>query len=99
MLSIGASIAAGSASGLWLVSPTVILGCLALVQGYEKQATRERFGEAAATKPFIHLPANEMLPPTLPDRISVYILALLPWLLFCQIAEVVGTAAPNVSGV
>jgi protein-S-isoprenylcysteine O-methyltransferase Ste14 len=97
MLSIGASIAAGSASGLWLVSPTVILGCLALVQGYEKQATRERFGEAAATKPFIHLPANETRPPTLPDRISVYILALLPWLLFYQIAEVVGTAAPNES--
>lgn len=98
MLSIGISLAAGSPSGLWLVSPTVILGCVALVQGYEKQATRERFGEAAATKPFIRLPAKDaLMPPTLPDRISVYVLALLPWLLFCRIAEIAGTTAPNVS--
>lgn len=91
MLAIGVSIAAGSASGLWLVSPTVILGCVALVQGYEKQATRERFGDAAAAKHFIRLPANEALPPTIGDRISVYVIALIPWLLFCQIAEIIGT--------
>ncbi len=97
MLAVGVSLAAGSASGLWLVSPTVILGCVALVQGYEKQATRELFGEAP-TKPFIRLPAKEALPPTAPDRISVYIVALIPWLLFCQIAEVLGTtAAPKLS--
>ena len=94
MLSIGVSIANGSPSGFWLVSPIVVLGCVALVQGYEKQATRELFGEAAATKAFIRLPSKEALPPTTPDRISVYLIALLPWLLFCQITVLIGTA-PN----
>jgi protein-S-isoprenylcysteine O-methyltransferase Ste14 len=93
MLSIGVSIAAGSASGLWLVSPTVILGCVALVQGYEKQATRERFGESAATKPLIRLPAKDALPPAAADRISVYVIALLPWLLFCLAAGFIETTA------
>lgn len=97
MLAIGVSIAAGSASGLWLVSPTVVLGCVALVQGYEKQATRERFGESAAAKTFIRLPAKEALPPTGADRISVYIVALIPGLLFCQIAEVIASTSPNLS--
>jgi protein-S-isoprenylcysteine O-methyltransferase Ste14 len=98
MLSVGVSLAAGSASGLWLVSPTVVLGCIALVQGYEKRATRERFGEPAA-KPLIRLPAKDALPPAAADRISVYILALLPWLLFCRAAVIIGTSAvaPNIS--
>lgn len=84
ILCVGISIAAGSSSGLWLVSPTVILGCIALVQGYEKQATRERFGQNDA-RHFIRVPTKEALPPTLEDRISVYIIAVIPWLLFCRI--------------
>src|SRR6266404_5575073 len=41
MLCVGVSIAVGSASGLWLVSPIVALSCAALVLGYERHDLRE----------------------------------------------------------
>ncbi|MCA1625604.1 MAG: prolipoprotein diacylglyceryl transferase [Acidobacteria bacterium] len=96
ILCVGVSVAAGSSSGLWLVSPIVILGCAALVQGYEKQATRERFGQNYAQH-YIHVPTKEALPPTMEDRISVYIIAIIPWLLFCQTALLIGTAPDTVN--
>lgn len=40
MLCVGVSVAAESASGLWLVSPSVALGCVALVLGFERQIGR-----------------------------------------------------------
>ncbi len=40
----GAAMAAGSASGLWLVAPLVALGCTALVIGYERPDLERRFG-------------------------------------------------------
>ena len=42
----GTAIAAGSASGLWLVSTSVILASAALVLGYELPEMRTRFGAA-----------------------------------------------------
>ena len=42
----GCSIATGSSGGLWLVTPIVILGCIALVKGYEGPALRARFPES-----------------------------------------------------
>ena len=36
ILSFGVAIYTGSPSGLWLVAPCVVLGCVALVEGYEK---------------------------------------------------------------
>ena len=41
---LGVSMACRSASGLWLVSPIVALGCTALVQGFEKHDLVRRFG-------------------------------------------------------
>jgi protein-S-isoprenylcysteine O-methyltransferase Ste14 len=40
----GVSIAVGSASGLWLITPLVVLGCTALVLGYERHDLQLRFG-------------------------------------------------------
>ena len=40
---VGTAIAIGSRSGLWLVSPIVMLGCVALVQGFENPDLRARF--------------------------------------------------------
>lgn len=45
---VGVSLASGSASGLWLVSPVAVLGCVALVLGYEHHDLRERFGQVSA---------------------------------------------------
>ena len=70
-LSVGVSLTLQSSSGLWFVSPIVILGCVALVEGYETHELRARFG-ASRPKPVLHLAANEPTPPTMADRISVY---------------------------
>lgn len=76
----GASLAAGSASGLWLVSPLVALGATALVLGYERQDLRRRFG-AAVRRPLLALPDDSPAPPAAWDRISIFVLVFLPWTL------------------
>ncbi|MBV9948329.1 MAG: prolipoprotein diacylglyceryl transferase, partial [Myxococcales bacterium] len=58
--SIGASLAAGSASGLWLVSPFVVLGSAALVLGYESHDLDVRFG-ASRPQPLIARVARRAL--------------------------------------
>lgn len=42
---VGVAVATGSASGLWMVLPLAVLGCAALVLGYEHHDLRERFAE------------------------------------------------------
>jgi protein-S-isoprenylcysteine O-methyltransferase Ste14 len=96
LLSIGASIAAQSASGLWLVSPVVILGCVALVQGFEKHDLAQRFGPAFA-QPLVRIPSNEGAAPGMWDRLSVYLLVLLPWLILYEAVRVLGVSMDGVS--
>jgi phosphatidylglycerol:prolipoprotein diacylglycerol transferase len=48
MVAVGASLVAGSGGGLWVVSPVLALASIAWVQGYERDATRRRFGAVAA---------------------------------------------------
>ncbi len=48
---LGLSLASGSSGGLWLVTPIVILGCIALVKGYEGPALRARFGVSESPFP------------------------------------------------
>lgn len=73
----GVSLALGSASGLWLVAPAATLGCVALVYGYERDATRARLGETPA--PLIRLPQNTDRAPVIWDRLSVMVLVFVPW--------------------
>jgi hypothetical protein len=75
MLSVGVSMIAGSASGLWLVSPMVMLGCAALVLGYEDHDLRERFGRGTMSFPA----EDDGSPPTAVDRWHCYLFAVLPW--------------------
>jgi protein-S-isoprenylcysteine O-methyltransferase Ste14 len=85
-LSVGVSIMVGSASGLWLVSPMVMLGCATLVFGYEDHDLRERFGRGA-----MDLPAEDDLSPCKAiDRWHVYLLAVLPWAGLTGIANFLG---------
>jgi len=72
----GVAIYAGSASGLWLVTPAAALGCAALVLGYELPDLRRRFGPAVSSP---WLPSSETGAPTLLERFRVYFVVLLPW--------------------
>jgi prolipoprotein diacylglyceryltransferase/protein-S-isoprenylcysteine O-methyltransferase Ste14 len=96
ILSVGASIAVQSASGLWLVSPVVILSCIALVQGFEKHDLNDRFGSSLA-KPLIHMPTDDDNPPEMWDRLSVYFLVLFPWLILYEAVKVLGVPKDGMS--
>lgn len=86
----GASIATGSASGLWLVSPLVALGAAALVLGYERHDLRRRFGAEALRRPLIALPADTSAAPAAWDRVSVFLLVFLPWTVVFEAAARLG---------
>ncbi len=73
----GVSILVGSASGLWLMTPSVALASSALVLGYELPDLRRRFG-AQLSSPW--LPADGTAEASLLERVRVYFVVLLPWL-------------------
>jgi len=89
MMCVGVALATGSRSGLWLISPLVMLGCTALVQGYERPDLLARFGTSPPT-PFISLPGDEERPPLIGERVSVYILVLGPWVVLYEIIVALG---------
>src|SRR4029077_1316626 len=72
---VGTSIIAKSASGLWLVTPSVALGCIALVLGYERIDLERRVGRTLR-----FLPADEEASPSTSERIRFLILVVVPWL-------------------
>ena len=76
----GASVLADSPAGLWLVTPVVALGAMALVCGYEGPRLRERFGTPATT-PWLGLPAKGDARPSMPRRMAAGVTALGPWVL------------------
>jgi len=86
--SVGVSLAARSPAGLWVVSPTLALAVVAWVMGYERDATRQRFG--AATRPLLRLPPSTDEPPSAAERMSVYVLVLAPWLVVYASVEYLG---------
>jgi protein-S-isoprenylcysteine O-methyltransferase Ste14 len=88
----GASIAIGSASGLWLVTPLVAAGCAALVLGYEQHDLARRFG-GELRRPLISLPLSSEARPGAGSRASAYLLVLLPWLLVYEAAVLAGRPA------
>jgi len=85
----GVAILSGSASGLWLVTPTVALGCAALVLGYELPDLRSRFGAPAFS---VWLPRDGPAAPSLPERLRVYLVVLLPWLAVFELLWRLGTS-------
>lgn len=93
--SAGAAIGAGSAAGLWLVTPVVALGCAALVLGYEGPELAERF--AVRPRPFLRVPADEPGRPIAADRASALALVLLPWLLLYEAVQALGVAPDAVT--
>lgn len=81
-----------SPGGFWLATPVFALGCVALVTGFEKQHIQQTFGNPQFSA-VIALPAATTEKPSLTDRISVYILVLLPWLLLYELKVFMGIPA------
>jgi len=74
-LCLGVSAIAGSAAGLWLVTPTMALACAAMVLGYEHLDLKQRFADTLHV-----LPADEATPPSVTERVRFYFVVLIPWL-------------------
>jgi len=91
----GVALAAGSASGVWLVTPFVILGSVALVLGYEGHDLVSRFGRSAQTIGI--LPADSANSPSLRDRLVCYFFLLLPWLVLYRAFVALGASPSAVS--
>lgn len=96
MACVGVAIATGSASGLWLVSPCVALGCTALVLGYERLDLRRRFGPGTASKISL-LPADSDSLPTATQRVRCYLLVLIPWLILYEACVALGIPKDAIS--
>ena len=88
LVCIGTAIAAGSASGLWLVSTTVILASAALVLGYELPDLQARFAGAFPGQRL--LPADDPAAPSWMERIRCYLTVLLPWFVLYEAFVVIG---------
>jgi protein-S-isoprenylcysteine O-methyltransferase Ste14 len=95
VLCVGVSISVGSASGLWFISPLVMLGCAALVLGYERHDLQKRFG----CDPRSLLPEKSALPPSVSDRLACYAFMLLPWFVIYEAVNFLGRSVPSVSHV
>ena len=88
----GTAVAAGSAAGLWLVTPVVALSSAALVYGYERHDLRRRFGGEALRPPLLSLPRDDEGLPTVAHRTAVYLWVLIPWLLIFYAVQALGRA-------
>lgn len=87
-VALGVSIASGSPAGVWVVTPTLALAATAFVLGFERDATRARYGRLG--RPWLRLPDASDTPPTVRDRLGVVLLVLAPWLLFYLAIEFLG---------
>lgn len=92
----GVVLVTGSPAGLWLVLPVLTLAIAALVVGYETPALRARFGRVLP-RPRIALPSPSLAGATPWDRLSVYLLVLLPWALAWAAVQLLGQPADVLS--
>jgi protein-S-isoprenylcysteine O-methyltransferase Ste14 len=92
----GASIAVGSAAGLWLVTPLAALGTVALVYGFELPDLVARFG--ALPSPAVRLPPALDRSPTAGERVAAYLLVLVPWAVLYEAVAFLGPPADAVDG-
>ena len=98
MLSFGISILTRSTAAFWLISPVLFLGAVALVLGYERDDLRQRFPEVHP-QPLIRFPGNQNSCPEKWDRISAWILVIIPAIFAYSIALLPGTVMNPVSTV
>lgn len=79
--SLGASLWAQSGSGLYVITPSLALGCVALVLGYERLALRRLFGAAVdAYQPLFGLPRAADAPAAWVKKGAMVARVFAPWL-------------------
>ncbi len=89
----GVSLMRGSATGLWLITPLVALGCAALVVGLERPDLDRRFGPAARYHPWLSLPPEEDAAPSWREAVATWVYVLLPWLVAYEGVKLLGQPA------
>ncbi len=98
MISFGVSILTHSTSAFWLVSPIILLGTVALVLGYERDDLKQRF-PGPHIHPLIRFPKYNNTAPQVWDRLSAWIVVLIPALLAYVVALLPKTVVEPVSTV
>ena len=88
-VSVGLSMLVQSKSGFWFVSPLLTLSWLALVHGFENADLRKRFPQGT-WEPLLSIPKDLKERARWRDYLAVYVLVLIPWLLFYQIVIFIG---------
>lgn len=88
----GLAIAAGSAAGVWIVTPVAALGAAALWFGYERHALLTRFGPTALERPLLSFPPATAEPAKWSDRVAVILWVMAPWLLAWLAVQRLGPA-------
>lgn len=94
---LGLAIFTGSRGGLWIAFPGAILGCAALVLGYERHDLLRRFG-VAHPRTWLRLPDADGARPSWADRLRVHLLALGPWLVLYELFAWTGPAPDAIDG-
>jgi len=79
----GAAWWAGSAAGVWLVTPCVVLGCAALVYGFERDDLEQRLGRRTVPAR-LRIAPDTSDPPDLWDRVWLLVLVFVPWLVLYE---------------
>ena len=92
----GFAVAAGSSSGLWLVTPITALCCAALVLGHEGHDLRMRFGPALP-RPVLSLPENSPAPAGPRERVAALLAVAVPWIALYEAAIFVGPPRDSIS--
>jgi hypothetical protein len=95
LLTGGFAMFSSSPAGLWLITPTVALGCAALVLGYERIDLAKRFG-TASLRAIRWLPAHEPTAPSMRERMNCVLLVLLPWAGLYGIVSALGTSGGTI---
>lgn len=74
----GVSLWSGSATGLWLTTPLIALGCACLVLGFEEPDLRKRFGKSLLPTPWLGIPAGDG-PVSLATRLGTAVFTVSIW--------------------
>ncbi len=82
----------GSSSGLFLVTPVVILSCWALVVGYEGPDLKKRFGKQIQSESVFDLPRQGNAPLTLLDKFKSAVAVFVPWFILYELFVYLGVA-------
>ncbi len=85
LLCAGVSLLLGSPSGLWIVSPVLAAACVAFVAGFENE-------QMVTRRAILHVPSGTDERPAASDRLSMYAIVLLPWLIAYEAVNRLGVA-------